>query len=150
MGLNESIFNPWDNVGIVTDNRIEPFTFHEETLRSQKLVRSINPPINTGTIYETTPGTTGILANGVEILNYKSYDKVHYGQLEIIDVLGGGKDYDIINPPITRIADSVGTGATGCVAVRGSLKDIRLIDPGFGYASSVLVNSNPTDQWENH
>ena len=26
-----------DNVGIVTDNRIEPFSFHEETLQSQNL-----------------------------------------------------------------------------------------------------------------
>ena len=43
--------------GIATDNRIEPFTFNEETLQSQKLVRSINPPVNTGTVYETTPGT---------------------------------------------------------------------------------------------
>ena len=128
-----------DNVGIVTDNRIEPFTFNGETLKSQKLVRSINPPINTGTIYETTPGTTGILANGVEILNYKSYDKVHYGQIESIDVLGGGKGYDVINPPIARIADAVGTGATGCVAVKGSLQDIRLIDPGFGYEGTPVV-----------
>ena len=51
----------------------------------------VNPPINTGTIYETTPGTTGILANGVEILNYKSYDKINYGEIRGIDVLGGGK-----------------------------------------------------------
>ncbi len=129
-----------DNVGIVTDNRIEPFSFHEETLKSQKLVRQINPPINTGTVYETTPGTTGILANGVEILNYKSYDKIHYGQLESIDVLGGGKDYDVINPPITKISDNVGTGATGCVAVKGSLKDIRLIDPGFAYEGTPTVS----------
>ena len=129
-----------DNVGIVTDNRIEPFSFHEETLQSQKLVRQINPPINTGTVYETTPGTTGILANGVEILNYKSYDKIHYGQIESIDVLGGGKDYDVINPPITKISDNVGTGATGCVAVKGSLKDIRLIDPGFAYEGTPTVS----------
>ena len=128
-----------DNVGIVTDNRIEPFTFNGETLRSQKLVRSINPPIDTGTIYKTTPGTTGILANGVEILNYKSFDKVHYGEIESIDVLGGGSGYDVINPPITRIADSVGSGATGCVAVKGALKDIRLIDPGFGYEETPVV-----------
>ena len=128
-----------DNVGIVTDNRIEPFSFHEETLKSQKLVRSINPPINTGTIYETTPGTTGILANGVEILNYKSYDKINYGEITGIDVLGGGKGYDVINPPIARIADAVGTGATGCVAIKGTLQDIRLIDAGFGYEETPVV-----------
>ena len=126
--------------GIATDNRIEPFTFNEETLQSQKLVRSINPPVNTGTVYETTPGSTGILVNGVEILNYKSYDKVYYGKLESIDVLAPGRDYDVINPPITKITDSVGTGATGFVAVSGSLKEIRIIDPGFGYQSKPTIS----------
>ena len=67
------------------------------------------------------------------ILNYKSFDKITYGELENIKVLGGGRNYDVINPPFLHIKDSVGTGATGFVAVSGSLKDIRIIDPGFDY-----------------
>ena len=38
-----------------------------------------------------------------------------------------------------RIADAVGTGATGCVAVKGTLQDIRLIDAGFGYEETPVV-----------
>ena len=125
--------------GVATDNRIEPFSFAGETLKSQKLTRIITPPVNTGTTYETTPGSIGILANGVEVLNYKSYEKVYYGKLESIDVLAPGLDYDVINPPITKITDSVGTGATGFVAVSGSLKDIRIIDSGFGYEGKPTV-----------
>ena len=135
-----NIDNIGKSSGIATDNRIEPFSFNGETLQSQKLVRSINPPVNTGTVYETTPGSTGILVNGVEILNYKSYDKVYYGKLESIDVLAPGSGYDVINPPITKITDSVGTGATGFVAVSGSLKEIRIIDPGFGYQSKPTIS----------
>ena len=75
-----------DQVGIVTDNKISPFKFNNKTLTSQKLVREVCPPDNTGTVYETTPGHTGILVNGVEILNYKSFDQVHYGELKSIDV----------------------------------------------------------------
>ena len=116
-----------EQVGIVTDNKISPFKFNNKTLTSQKLVREVCPPDNTGTVYETTPGHTGILVNGVEILNYKSFDQVHYGELKGIDVLAGGKDFDIINPPFLHIKDSVGTGATGYVAVSGELKDIRII-----------------------
>jgi len=132
--------NDGTRTGVATDNRIEPFSFNGETLQSQKLVRSINPPVNTGTVYETTPGSTGILINGVEILNYKSYDKVYYGKLESIDVLAPGRDYDVINPPITKITDAVGTGATGFVAISGSLKEIRIIDPGFGYETKPIIS----------
>ena len=104
------------NTGIVTDNKIGPYDFNNKTLQSQKLLRQVTPPIDTGTVDETTPGTTGILVNGVEILNYKSYDQVHYGKLESIDVLAPGGDYDVINPPFLNISDSIGVGGTGYVA----------------------------------
>jgi len=128
-----------DQVGIVTDNKISPFKFNNKTLTSQKILREVCPPDNTGTVYETTPGNTGILVNGVEILNYKSFDQVHYGKLESIDVLGGGRDYDVINPPFLHIKDSVGTGATGYVAVSGSLRDMRIIDSGFDYKTTPTL-----------
>ena len=131
--------NDGTRTGVATDNRIEPFSFNGETLESQKLARVITLPINTGTITETTPGSTGILVNGVEILNYKSYEKVYYGKLESIDILAPGSNYDVINPPITKITDNVGTGATGFVAVKGSLKSIRIIDPGFGYEQKPTI-----------
>jgi len=119
--------------GIVTDNKLIPYDFHTKTLKSQKLIREVCPPENDGSTNTTNPGKTGILINGVEILNYKSFDKITYGELENIKVLGGGRNYDVINPPFLHIKDSVGTGATGFVAVSGSLKDIRIIDPGFDY-----------------
>ena len=119
--------------GIVTDNKISPFKFNNKSLKSQKLLREVCPPDNSGTVYETTPGHTGILVNGVEILNYKSFDQVHYGKLESIDVLAGGKEYDVINPPFLHIKDSVGIAATGYAAISGSLKEMRIIDAGFDY-----------------
>jgi len=130
-----NIDNDGSRTGIVTDNKISPFKFNNKTLTSQKLLREVCPPDNTGTVYETTPGHTGILVNGVEILNYKSFDQVHYGELKGIDVLAGGRDYDVINPPFLHIKDNVGSGATGYVAVSGSLREIRIIDPGFDYQS---------------
>jgi hypothetical protein len=82
-----NIDNDGARTGIVTDNKISPFKFNNKTLTSQKLLREVCPPDNTGTVYETSPGHTGILVNGVEILNYKSFDQVHYGELKNIDVL---------------------------------------------------------------
>jgi len=134
-----NIDNDGSRTGIVTDNKISPFKFNNKTLTSQKILREVCPPDNTGTLYETTPGHTGILVNGVEILNYKSFDQVHYGELKSIDVLANGRNYDVINPPFLHIKDSVGTGATGYVAVEGELKDIRIIDPGFDYQETPTV-----------
>ena len=57
----------------------------------------------------------------LKILNYKSKDVIKYGEVRRIDVLNGGDDYDVINPPVLHVEDSVGTGVTGTVSVSGSL-----------------------------
>jgi len=112
-----------------------PSENYGKILDSQKLVRKIEVSRSTlETSIETPPGKRiGILANGVEILNYKSNEVVHYGPINSIDVLNGGNDYDVINPPVLEITDSFGIGATGNCSVSGSLKRIEILDPGFGY-----------------
>jgi hypothetical protein len=130
------INNPVD----VTFNKLEYYKFKSKTLKSQNLFREIAPPINGGAInYPTQPGFTGILINGVEILNYKSNDILHYGEITEIEVIGRGNGYDIINPPIISISDPVGYGATAYCAVRGSLQEIRIIDPGFNYVETPII-----------
>ena len=117
----------------VKSNKFEFLKFKSKTLKSQKLLREVSSPIDDGTVYKTEPGCTGILINGVEILNYKSTDVVYHGPIKKIEVTSSGSDYDIINPPIINIDDLVGIGATGYCAVKGYLKEIRIIDPGFNY-----------------
>ena len=125
----------------IANNTLQPFAFKDKTLSSQKLIREIPKyPQHTGKLTPTEPGFNGILVNGVEILNYKSPDVVYYGKLEDVEVLASGSDYDIIDPPELLISDSVGTGATGNIAVSGSLKSIRIIDPGFDYAEKPTVS----------
>ena len=95
--------------------------------------------MNDGGVYTTEPGFTGILVNGVEILNYKSKDVVYAGSLTEIEVIAPGQGYDIINPPIVSITDPVGAGASGYCAVRGSLQEIRVVDPGFDYDEIPVI-----------
>jgi len=97
--------------------------------------------------YETNPNqNTGILINGVEILNYKSSDLVYYGEIESIDVLDGGYDYNVVNPPTLVITDKYDSQRTtndfakGYVGVAGSLTGIKLIDPGFDYIDTPVVD----------
>jgi hypothetical protein len=59
--------------------------------------------------------------------------------LNQIEISAGGAEYDIINPPVLSIIDPVGLGATGFCVVKGSLKQIRIVDPGFDYAETPII-----------
>lgn len=114
-----------------------------KSLEHQKLLKriSINPVFN-GQEYRTIPGTTGILINGTEITNYKSGDVIFFGGIESIDVLEGGFGYDVINPPTVEIQSTVGTGATATCNVKGLFQRIDVIDPGFDYVDTPVVEIN--------
>ena len=129
-----------ENSVSVVDNIIEDSISAGKQLEPQKLYREISDPINNDLVVETQPGTTGILINGVEILNYKSNNLIHYGRLEKVEVVSPGFGFDIINPPILNIEDSVGTGATGVLAVSGSLRNIQIINKGFDFTEVPTVS----------
>ena len=125
--------------GTISNNTITYYNFYNKTLEPQKIYRNISSPANKSGYYPTEPGFTGILINGVEILNYKSPNKIIYGDIKGFNIFNRGKGYDIINPPSLRISDAVGTGATGIVAVRGQLERIDVLDPGFDYQNKPFV-----------
>jgi len=126
--------------GIVTSNTLEPVDFHNKKVDHQLLLKEIKQPDNEDGNYVTEPGSrTGILVNGVEILNYKSNESVSYGPIKGIDVSAEGNHYDIINPPLLHISDNVGSGATGICAVKGSLAGINITDTGFDYVSIPTI-----------
>ena len=137
--LYESKFISVSNPVTVNSNIISYYDFNQKTLKSQKLLREISAPVNDGGVYVTEPGPTGILINGVEILNFKSKDIVYYGPLTDIDVIAVGQGYDVINPPTLSITDSVGSGAVAHCAIRGSLQEIRVIDSGFDYQETPVI-----------
>jgi len=78
----------------------------------------------------TEVGAIGKLINGVDIINYKSNDRIYYGPLDSLKIYNGGEDYDVINPPTIVISDPVGFGTTALAqpVVRGSLKSV-IVDP---------------------
>ena len=123
----------------VTNNKIELYEFKSKTLGTQKLLRELSSPIDDGNIYKTNPGFTGMLLNGVEILNYKAKESIYYGEIKEVEITAPGSNYDIINPPVLSITDSLGIGATGFCAISGSLQEIRIIDPGFDYLDTPII-----------
>ena len=123
----------------VSNNKIELFDLKSKTLENQKLLREISPPSYDGKKYETSSGFTGILINGVEILNYKANETIYYGEIENVEVTSPGSGYDVINPPVLEIEDTTGIGASAFCSVSGSLQEIRIIDPGFDYTETPII-----------
>ena len=130
-------------LGEVENNSIIAYDFYSKELRAQPIVRQILPPDTKSGNYETQPNFyNGIFLDGVEILNYKSSDKMYYGSVVAIDVENGGEQFDVINPPLVHIEDTskIGFGATGTASVEGVLQEIRIIDNGFDYRNDPTVS----------
>ena len=109
-------------------------------LDHQKLLKRfpLNPVFD-GARRETTPGTTGMLVNGTEISNYKSGDVIFFGGVETIDVLEGGSQYDVINPPKVSLESLTGAGVSATANVKGQFERIDIIDPGFDYTAPPII-----------
>jgi len=95
---------------------------------AQKILKKfpLNGNITNGIGQVTTPGTTGMLINGVEINNYKSNDKIYYGPIESISVLNGGLNYDVISPPFVSISSGLGTTALAQPVISGSVVSVNI------------------------
>ena len=119
--------------GSVVNASISLLENFDKTIEPQGLYRSVLDPLNRSESIETRFGYTGIFVNGLELLNYKSSNSVYYGNIRNLTITDGGLGYDVINPPVLNIKDSVGVGATGVCNVRGVLQRIDVSDPGRYY-----------------
>jgi len=123
--------------------QLEKFNKNIPTIDSQRIIRKLSTPKNSNKKFKTLPGTTtGILVNGVEILNYKSNDFVYYGSLERIDVTSTTSGLDIINPPVLEISSASNglNNAKGACGVEGGLVRIDIIEPGFDYTDTPVIS----------
>jgi len=112
-----------------------------EIIGPQKLLKKfrLTENINTGIGEPTIPGSIGMLINGVEINNYKSDDKVYYGPLESIDVLNGGRNFDVINPPVISISSGTGTTALAQPVISGSIQKIYIDSQDYDINKIVSI-----------
>ena len=88
-GIFAKVDSATDTVTI-NNNTVEKYYFHNRKVQPQKLLRKIGKPVHDGEIHKTPIGYTGILIDGVEVLNYKSRDTVYAGHIDSIEVTKGG------------------------------------------------------------
>ena len=130
-----------DVTGIASNQVIFPINSYENQLDSSygitKVPRFIEVPDKK---INTAPGKIGILVNGVDAHSYKSRDYCFYGNLTGIDVLVGGSNYDVINPPNLIISDNIGSGATATTTVVGGLEEIEVDDSGYDFLDEPIID----------
>ena len=99
----------------------------------QKLIKKfpLKQNLNNGEDELTPIGQTGMLKNGVEISNYKSNDKIYFGPLTSIDILNGGENYDVINPPKIKVSSGLGTNALVQPVISGVVEDVFVDSQSF-------------------
>ena len=115
----------------------------EQEIAPQKLLKkfSLNPNLTNSSSVKTTPGTTGMLINGVEIRNYKSEDKIFFGPLERVDLLNGGENYDVIKPPTIELSNP-GVAKTNALlrpVITGSVNDVQIDPQDFDIKKVISV-----------
>ena len=125
--------------GTTSNSSLSKYGYKDKVLEAQKIIRELKSPITEKDKVRTLPGKVGIFVNGVEILNYKTEDTIHYGEITNIDVTAEGSGYDIINPPVMTITDNSGSSAEAKVSVRGGLDRIDITYPGIDYLSTPSI-----------
>ena len=108
----------------------------------QKLLRKfpLEKNIENGSGTLTIPGTTGMLINGVEINNYKSKDVIYYGPIEGVNILSGGEDFDVINPPLVNV--STGSGITAKIqpVISGGFEKVYVDSQDYNIGEITSIN----------
>ena len=133
------------NIPVVGTHTFILSTQKVDTISPQKVLKKfpLNPENKKGTNEKTLPGSTGMLVNGVEISNYKSFDKIYYGPLDTVNLYNGGSGYDVVNSVSVTIDSPVSGGTTALVKpiIQGNLEEILVDEQDFDIidVSSVSI-----------
>lgn len=124
----------------VTNLRLELSKIYDNPFTSSKTLKKIPKVVKYPIVKEETiPGSVGFLVNGLEIRNYKSFDKVYNGQIESVDVLSPGSGYDLLNPPKFEVDLGNDSFTSLIPQMNGKLEEIIVTDPGYDYVEVPIV-----------
>ena len=122
-------------------HKITPYNLYVGgSLKNQNNFRKIPKNSKLATSRKEIIGPIGVGVDGIEIYSPISNDSVYYGQLDKIDVLNVGGNYDVVTPPAVSIADTTGSSVDCNVHVNeGVLNEILLTSKGWDFSSTPSV-----------
>lgn len=121
------------------EHKVTLYSNRNTEVSPQKILRKfhINPEITEAPLSKTPVGPIGMLVNGVEILGYKSNDKVYYGPIDNVRVLNNGTGYDVINPPLLEFSEG---NAKVQPIVSGSFERVLVSPQKFDISEKVIID----------
>ena len=129
----------------VSSTSIHTFILEDQNnpaISPQKLLKKypLSQSINNGDQVETAAGPTALLINGVEVTNYKSDHKIYYGPLQSLNVLQGGVEFDVINPPKIEISTGIGTTALAQAVIQGGIQEVDIDAQDFDISKVLSID----------
>jgi hypothetical protein len=130
--------------GRVSNITLIPSSQYGNTFNSSKLFKKFSKsPVVSKTKEKTLPGNIGVFVNGLELRNYKSFDKIYYGPIESISILDSGIGYDLYNPPKFSVSydnTEYNINTTIIPELKGKLIKLAVTDPGYDYVETPTIN----------
>ena len=122
------------------NHTITPANLYENgELQNQDNFKRIYKNSKISTENQNIKGSIGVSLNGIEYHSPISKDSLYYGQINEIEVLNSGEDYDVISPPTLSIVDLSGTSSVGHGNFSGSVSEIIVNNRGFDYTKTPSV-----------
>jgi len=131
-----------DETGRLSSVNLVPSSEYNRAIGSSKLFKKFPKTISPSqSKINTFPGNVGVFVNGVELRNYKSFDKIYYGPVDSITVLNPGNYYNILNPPQFKVVydESESLYTKIIPQLKGKLINLLVTDPGFDYIETPTV-----------
>jgi len=130
----------YDGVGTGTHTLIPASLFDGVQLTNQNNFKRILKEPQIRKDNKNISGPIGLSLNGVEYHSPISGDSVFYGQIDELEVLNSGKDFNIVNSPTLSITDDTGSDCEAYANFSGSLSEIIVNEGGFDYSEVPSVS----------
>ena len=137
--LERQVYYNITGIGATGEHRLTPSSLFGVGLINQNHFKRIYKTPKPATDHKDIVGPVGVSLNGVEFNSPVSSDSIYYGQIEKVNILDSGSEFDIINPPQVSVADTIGSGAQVYGNFEGKIEGVVLTNPGFDYVETPSV-----------
>ena len=138
--VDEEIYVDLENISVGSQHKLTPSSLFGTNLVNQNNFKRIYKTPKPATEHKDIVGPIGVALNGVELHSPISEDSVFYGQIDAVNILNSGSDYDILNSPQIGIANTNGSsGATFVGNFAGKIEDIIVTNAGFNFKDTPTV-----------
>ena len=137
----------YDGVGTGTHTITPASLYDGKKLTNQDSFKRIYKTPQISKNNSNITGPVGVSLNGVEYHSPISEDAVYYGQIDNIEVLNSGNNFNVVNSPTISITDDSGSGCEAYANFSGGLSEIIVNEGGFDYSevpSASITGGNGT------